>query len=132
MIVPAAGHFVMQDQPHQVANLKPPLRLRREDLAMPTPTTTEQDNLQSRLPDPTQFFPEMAGIAGAMNKATLNGSIPQTTIGLVQLRAGQIVAALTTPSGKPATSTRPGKQRSASPLWRHGRTPPTAARVPLT
>ncbi|MGP3920681.1 carboxymuconolactone decarboxylase family protein [Nonomuraea sp. 10N515B] len=59
---------------------------------MSTPTTTKQENLQSRLPDPTQFFPEMAQIAGAMTKATRNGSIPQTTINLVQLRAGQIVA----------------------------------------
>jgi alkylhydroperoxidase family enzyme len=58
---------------------------------MSTPTTTEQDNLQSRLPDPTQFFPELATIAGAMSKATRNGSIPHTTVGLVQLRAGQIV-----------------------------------------
>ncbi|WP_181870958.1 carboxymuconolactone decarboxylase family protein [Sphaerisporangium album] len=58
---------------------------------MSTPTTTEQDHLQSRLPDPLQFFPEMAEVAGAMSKATLNGSIPHTTIGLVQLRAGQIV-----------------------------------------
>lgn len=58
---------------------------------MPTPTTARQDSLQSRLPDPTQLFPELAGIAGAMFKVTLNGSIPQTTISLVQLRAGQIV-----------------------------------------
>ena len=58
---------------------------------MSTPATTKQDDLQSRLPDPMQFFPEMAAIAGAMAKATLNGLIPQTTISLVQLRAGQIV-----------------------------------------
>ncbi|MEV0973274.1 carboxymuconolactone decarboxylase family protein [Microtetraspora glauca] len=58
---------------------------------MSTPTTTEQDNLQSRLPDPIQLFPEMASIAGAMSKAIRNGAIPETTIGLVQLRAGQIV-----------------------------------------
>ena len=58
---------------------------------MSTPTTAEQDNLQSRLPNPVQFFPEVATIAGAMSKAILNGSIPQTTIGLVQFRAGQIV-----------------------------------------
>ena len=58
---------------------------------MSTSTTTEQDDLRSRLPDPTRFFPEMAAIATAMTKATLNGSIPRTTIGLVQLRAGQIV-----------------------------------------
>ena len=58
---------------------------------MSTPATTKQDNLRSRLPDPSQFVPEVAEISGAMFKATLNGSIPQTTINLVQLRAGQIV-----------------------------------------
>jgi alkylhydroperoxidase family enzyme len=57
---------------------------------MSTPTTT-QDNLRSRLPDPLQFFPGMAASAAAMAEATRNGSIPDTTIGLVQLRAGQIV-----------------------------------------
>jgi alkylhydroperoxidase family enzyme len=58
---------------------------------MSTPATPEQDDLRSRLPDPNQFIPEVADIAGAMFKATLNGSIPKTTISLVQLRAGQIV-----------------------------------------
>jgi hypothetical protein len=58
---------------------------------MSTPATTTQDNVRSRLPDPSQFIPEIAEIAGAMFKATANGSIPQTTIHLVQLRAGQIV-----------------------------------------
>ncbi|WP_169944304.1 carboxymuconolactone decarboxylase family protein [Microbispora sp. H11081] len=58
---------------------------------MPSSTATRQDSLQSRLPDPGQFFPEeVAALAGAMLKATLNGAIPRTTIGLVQLRAGQI------------------------------------------
>jgi alkylhydroperoxidase family enzyme len=55
------------------------------------PATTKQDGLRSRLPDPAQFFTEVATIAGAMAKAIQNGSIPQTTISLVQLRAGQIV-----------------------------------------
>jgi len=54
-------------------------------------TTTEQDNLRSRLPDPMEFFPEMAAFAGALAKVTGNGAIPQTTVHLVQLRAGQIV-----------------------------------------
>ena len=58
---------------------------------MSTPTMAGQDDLRSRLPDPSQFFPELAGMAGAMFKMTLNGPIPQTTISLVQLRAGQIV-----------------------------------------
>jgi hypothetical protein len=57
---------------------------------MSTPRT-KQDNLQSRLPDPAQFVPEVAEIAAGMFKATQNGSIPQTTINRVQLRAGQIV-----------------------------------------
>jgi AhpD family alkylhydroperoxidase len=52
---------------------------------------TEQDEFQSRLPNPMPFFPEMATIAGAMTKAVHNGSIPRTTVHLVQLRAAQIV-----------------------------------------
>lgn len=62
-------------------------------MATPTTTTPEQqrDDLRSRLPDPVHMFPEVGGIAGAMLKATRNGSVPPTTIHLVQLRAGQIV-----------------------------------------
>jgi alkylhydroperoxidase family enzyme len=58
---------------------------------MSTPTTSDQDDLKSRLPDPNQYIPELGAIAGALFKGTQNGSIPQTTISLVQLRAGQIV-----------------------------------------
>jgi alkylhydroperoxidase family enzyme len=58
---------------------------------MSTSVTTGQDDLRSRLPDPNLFVPELGEIAGAMFKATANGSIPQTTISLVQLRAGQII-----------------------------------------
>ena len=58
---------------------------------MSTPTTTKQDNLQSRLPDPSRFVPEVADIAGGMYRIIHNGSVPQTTISLLQLRAGQIV-----------------------------------------
>ena len=57
---------------------------------MTTPTTTTHD-LQSRLPNPNQLIPERKEIGGALFEATGNGSIPQTTISLVQLRAGQIV-----------------------------------------
>jgi alkylhydroperoxidase family enzyme len=83
----------MEDQSHQAANSKTTSEIEKGNPAMPTPTptTTEQDTLRSRLPDPIQFFPEMVEIAGAMLKATLNGAIPQTTVHLVQLRAGQIV-----------------------------------------
>lgn len=53
--------------------------------------TTAQDTLQSRLPNPAVLVPELAQVAGAMFKAVGNGSVPQTTVGLVQLRAGQLV-----------------------------------------
>src|SRR5205809_612443 len=56
-----------------------------------TPTATEQANLRSRLPNPAALIPELGQIGGALFKATGNGSLPQTTVGLVQLRAGQIV-----------------------------------------
>jgi AhpD family alkylhydroperoxidase len=52
---------------------------------------TDTQNLESRLPNPTNLIPELREIGGALFKATGNGSIPRTTIGLVQLRAGQIV-----------------------------------------
>lgn len=58
---------------------------------MSTPTVPEQDSPTSRLPDPSQFVPEVQEIAGAMYRAANNGAIPRTTIGLVQLRAAQIV-----------------------------------------
>jgi hypothetical protein len=57
---------------------------------MSTPTKASQDSLRSRLPDPSQFVPEVAEVAAAMFKATGNGSVPQTTVSLVQLRADQI------------------------------------------
>jgi AhpD family alkylhydroperoxidase len=53
--------------------------------------TLDQDTSQSRLPDPAALVPELGEIGKALFKATGNGSVPQTTISLVQLRAGQIV-----------------------------------------
>lgn len=48
-------------------------------------------SVESRLPDPGQFFPEELGaIAGGMHRAIRNGTVPRSTIGLVQLRAGQL------------------------------------------
>jgi alkylhydroperoxidase family enzyme len=38
-----------------------------------------------------ELVPELAAVSGALFKATGNGSVPQTTISLIQLRAGQIV-----------------------------------------
>ncbi len=42
--------------------------------------------------DPAQLVPELAAVSAALFKATGNGSIPRSTISLIQLRAGQIVA----------------------------------------
>lgn len=58
---------------------------------MSAPTSITHDEIRSRMPDPVRLFPEMGEAAGAMQKAARNGAIPQTTVGLVQLRAGQIV-----------------------------------------
>lgn len=45
----------------------------------------------SRLPNPQQLVPALGEVGAALFKATGNGSIPRTTISLIQLRAGQIV-----------------------------------------
>ncbi|OLF19343.1 alkylhydroperoxidase [Actinophytocola xanthii] len=55
-------------------------------MSMPTDETT-----RSRLPDPNRFLPDLEQIATGMMNATRNGSIPESTIHLVQLRAGQLV-----------------------------------------
>ena len=46
---------------------------------------------QPRIPNPVTVVPEFAAIPAALFKAVGNGSVPRTTIGLVQLRAGQLV-----------------------------------------
>jgi alkylhydroperoxidase family enzyme len=50
-----------------------------------------EDPVESRLPDVTTHLPEIQEVAGALVKATGNGSVPATTSSLVYLRAGQIV-----------------------------------------
>lgn len=45
----------------------------------------------SRMSDPTAIVPELNDISAALFRATGNRSVPRTTIGLVHLRAGQIV-----------------------------------------
>ena len=45
----------------------------------------------SRLPSPGQLVPGLQEVAGALYQATGNGSVPQTTLDLASLRAGQIV-----------------------------------------
>ncbi|ONI90387.1 alkylhydroperoxidase [Actinosynnema sp. ALI-1.44] len=46
---------------------------------------------QPRMSNPTAVVPELGEVVKALFKATRNGSVPPTTISLVQLRAGQIV-----------------------------------------
>ncbi|WP_030674277.1 carboxymuconolactone decarboxylase family protein [Streptomyces sp. NRRL B-1347] len=41
--------------------------------------------------DPAELVPELAAVSAALFKVTGNGSVPRSTISLVQLRAGQIV-----------------------------------------
>ncbi|MFI8961618.1 carboxymuconolactone decarboxylase family protein [Streptomyces sp. NPDC053493] len=41
--------------------------------------------------DPARLVPEVAEVSAALFKVTGNGSVPRSTISLVQLRAGQIV-----------------------------------------
>ncbi|MFD4629094.1 carboxymuconolactone decarboxylase family protein [Streptomyces sp. NPDC058284] len=41
--------------------------------------------------DPAQLVPELADVSAALFRVTGNGSVPRSTISLVQLRAGQIV-----------------------------------------
>jgi alkylhydroperoxidase family enzyme len=88
---------------------------------MSTPTTTDQDDLRSRLPDPNQSVPELGEIAAALHKATQNGSIPPTTISLVQLRAGQIVGNTyhtVGPTGHLRQAGEPEERITAVATWR--------------
>ncbi|MFC8448687.1 carboxymuconolactone decarboxylase family protein [Kitasatospora sp. NPDC057223] len=58
------------------------------------PTTTSPSAPQppaSRMSDPTELVPELKEVTAWLFKATGNRSVPRGTIGLVQLRAGQIV-----------------------------------------
>ncbi|MDD9377798.1 carboxymuconolactone decarboxylase family protein [Streptomyces sp. ZAF1911] len=56
-----------------------------------TKTTTTSTTHISRMPDPTDFVPELADVSAALFRATGNRSVPRTTMSLVHLRAGQIV-----------------------------------------
>ncbi|GAA4902976.1 AhpD family alkylhydroperoxidase [Stackebrandtia albiflava] len=58
---------------------------------MNTTATIRRDDAESRLPNPGALVPELNEVGAALFKAVGNGAVPRTTIGLVQLRAGQIV-----------------------------------------
>ncbi|OPG11290.1 carboxymuconolactone decarboxylase family protein [Microbispora sp. GKU 823] len=59
--------------------------------AMTTDTTTKQEDLRSRMPNPLPFLPEMAEVGEGLHRALRNSGIAQTTIHLLQLRAGQML-----------------------------------------
>lgn len=48
--------------------------------------------MPSRMSDPTKLLPESQEVGTALYKITGNDSVPRTTIDLIGLRAGQIVA----------------------------------------
>jgi AhpD family alkylhydroperoxidase len=50
-----------------------------------------EDVVGVRIAEFNNFVPEIPQVAGALVKATGNGSVPPTTISLIYLRAGQIV-----------------------------------------
>jgi alkylhydroperoxidase family enzyme len=47
--------------------------------------------MNSRLSNPQDLVPELKDLSAALYRVTGNGSVPRATIGLMQLRAGQIV-----------------------------------------
>ncbi|MCC9309842.1 carboxymuconolactone decarboxylase family protein [Kitasatospora sp. RB6PN24] len=61
-------------------------------MAVESTTSAAADKLTaSRLPNPARLVPELGVAGGALSKAVGNGSVPQSTVDLIQLRAGQIV-----------------------------------------
>lgn len=59
---------------------------------METRSITAEIPMVPRMPeDPAELVPELAEVSAALFRVTGNGSVPRSTISLVQLRAGQIV-----------------------------------------
>lgn len=59
---------------------------------METRSITAEVPMVPRMPeDPAQLVPELAEVSAALFKVTGNGSVPRSTVSLVQLRAGQLV-----------------------------------------
>ncbi|MEV0499977.1 carboxymuconolactone decarboxylase family protein [Streptomyces spectabilis] len=52
--------------------------------------TTEIPMAPRMTDDPAELVPELAAVSAALFKVTGNGSVPRSTISLMQLRAGQI------------------------------------------
>jgi alkylhydroperoxidase family enzyme len=47
--------------------------------------------MESRMPHPMPYVPELGPAAEALTRAAGNGTVPGTTLGLVHLRTGQLV-----------------------------------------
>ncbi|OLZ52756.1 carboxymuconolactone decarboxylase family protein [Amycolatopsis keratiniphila] len=54
-------------------------------------STTSEKGPRSRMPNPLPFVPELAEAAAGLHRVVGNGTIPATTVSLVQLRAGQLL-----------------------------------------
>jgi alkylhydroperoxidase family enzyme len=54
-------------------------------------TTSTTADLRSRMPNPMPFVPELAVVAEGLHKVIKNGAIPDVTVHLLQLRAGQLL-----------------------------------------
>ncbi|MCF3184483.1 carboxymuconolactone decarboxylase family protein [Streptomyces polychromogenes] len=53
---------------------------------------SETETHRSRLSNPVKTLPDLGALTGMMYKLIGNGTVPQSTISLMHLRAGQIVA----------------------------------------
>lgn len=82
-----------------------------------------QERTGSRLRNPQQLVPELADVGAALFKATGNGTVPRTTIGLVQLRIGQIVGSTYLVVLHTGNLRAAGNPRNGSPPSPPGRTP---------
>ncbi|MFB4317731.1 carboxymuconolactone decarboxylase family protein [Actinomadura sp. 21ATH] len=54
-------------------------------------TAIDLDAVTSRFSDPQQLVPELGDVAAALFKLVGNGAVARSTVGLVHLRAGQLV-----------------------------------------
>ncbi|MFJ8546036.1 carboxymuconolactone decarboxylase family protein [Streptomyces sp. NPDC093586] len=54
-------------------------------------TADDFDTVTSRFSDPQRLVPELGDVSAALFKIVGNGVIPRSTVGLVHLRAGQLV-----------------------------------------
>jgi alkylhydroperoxidase family enzyme len=56
-----------------------------------TSTAPEPETPRSRMPNPLPFLPDMADIATGLHRLVQDSSVPQSTIRLMELRAGQLL-----------------------------------------